>query len=287
MNYQISCMGFNVLSYGTNGAETPTERYPYVMATITDEMPDLIGIQEACEKNSSSSKNPENTLDWVIELSQDLGNLGYDYLAIKDQKEFKLPKQNIAAGLLIFYKKDRFKLIDDGAVNYTPDPKRYFQWAKLYDTKFDRNILFTNTHFSTAPKVCGAANALVGEAYRTVAAAELVEFWKNNCDENTALFATGDYNSEPITIAQQILRSQAFKPSYLISKIPNDQGTVNVRAGHNPLVPHLIDFCFVNQDAQTVENYYPIVRRFETNNDGLFAGYASDHRAIMTFCNYK
>ncbi len=287
MKHQITCMGFNVLAYGTTGTEIPEERYPYVMTTITDEMPDLIGIQEACEKNSSSSGDPENSLDWSIELARDLGNIGYDYVAIKDQKEFMLPKQNITAGLMIFYKKERFKLIDSGAVNYIHDPKRYFQWTKLYDTKFDKNILFTNTHFPTPPKVCGTINVPVGEAYRTVAAAQLVEFWKNNCDENTALFATGDYNSEPGTIAQQILRSQVFKPSYLVSKIPNDQGTVNIRAGHTPLIPHIIDFCYVNTEAQAVENYYPIVRRFETQNNGLLAGYASDHRAIMTYCNYK
>ncbi|MBQ6946839.1 MAG: hypothetical protein IJN42_02230 [Clostridia bacterium] len=283
---QVSCMGFNVLAYGTNGAETPEERYPYVMTTIKDEMPDLIGIQEACEKGCSSSNNPQNTLDWVIRLSEDLGALGYGYSALKDQKGFVHPKQNIGSGLMIFFKKDRFELKESDAFSFPHDPYRYFQWAKLYDKEYDQNILFTNTHFSIPPKVAGAVSVPVGEAYRTAEAGMLLDFWYKNCDENTALFATGDYNSEPITVAQGILRSKQFKPSYLISKVPDDRGTVNVRVGHNNLIPHLIDFCFVNSEVQTVENYYPIVRRFETQNDGLFAGYASDHRAIMTYCNY-
>jgi len=281
----ITCMGFNVLAYGTNGAETPEERYPYVMTTIKDEMPDLIGIQEACQLGCT--QNPQNTMDWVVRLGEDLGKLGYDYSALKDQKGFVHPKQNIGSGLMIFYKRDRFELKDSDAHSFVHDPYRYFHWAKLYDKKFGKDILFTNTHFSIPPKVCGTVNVPVGEAYRTIEAAILVEFWQNNCDENTALFATGDYNSEPHTMAQTILRSQVFKPSYLVSKVPDDRGTVNVRVGHNNILPPMIDFCYVNPEAQTVENYYPIVRRFETKNEGLFAGFASDHRAIMTYCNYK
>ena len=144
----ITCMGFNVLAYGTNGAESPEERYPYVITTIKDEMPDLIGIQEACEKGCSSSGNPQNTLDWVIELGRDLGELGYDYSALKDQKGFVHPKQNIGSGLMIFYKRDRFEVTDSGAFSYPYDPYRYFHWAKLHDNKHDRDVLFTNTHFS-------------------------------------------------------------------------------------------------------------------------------------------
>ncbi len=280
----ISCMGFNVLAYGTNGAETPEERYPYVMATIKDEMPDLIGIQEACQLGCT--KNPQCTMDWVVRLGEDLGKLGYDYSALKDQKGFIHPKQNIGSGLMIFYKRDRFELRDSDAQSYAHDPYRYFQWARLYDKQYDKDILFTNTHFSIPPKVCDVVNVPVGEAYRTIEAAILLQFWHDHCDENTALFATGDYNSEPITVAQTLLRSREFKPSYLVSKVPDDRGSVNVRVGHNNVIPHLIDFCFVNTGAQTVENYYAIVRRFETKNDGLFAGFASDHRAIMTYCNY-
>lgn len=282
---QVSCMGFNVLAYGTAGAETPEVRYNYVMTTIKDEMPDLIGIQEACQLGCT--KNPQCTFDWVEHLAEDLGAVGYGYSALKDQQGFLHPKQNIGSGLMIFYKKDRFEVKESDAYSFPHDPYRYFHWAKLWDKEYEKNILFTNTHFSIPPKVADTVNVPVGEAYRTVEAAILLDFWYRNCDENTALFATGDYNSEPITLAQSILRSKQFKPSYLISATPDDRGTVNVRVEHNNLIPHLIDFCYVNPAAQTVLNYYPIVRRFATEDDGLFAGYASDHRAIMTYCDYK
>ena len=131
------------------------------------------------------------------------------------------------------------------------------------------------------------AGFALDEAYRTAEAGMLLDFWYNNCDENTALFATGDYNSEPTTVTQAVLRSKQFKPSYVISLTPEDRGTVNVRVGHNTLIPHIIDYCYVNTDAQTVLNYYPIVKKFDTDFEGQFAGFSSDHRAIMTYCDYK
>lgn len=282
---EVSCMGFNVLAYGTNGAETPEVRYNYVMTTIKEEMPDLIGIQEACQLGCT--KNPLCTWDWVEHLSEDLGALGYDYSALKDQKGFVHPKMNIGCGLMIFFKKDRFELKESDAFSYPHDPYRYYQWAKLVDKQYEKDILFTNTHFSIPPKVADANNVPVGEAYRTAEAGMLLDFWYNNCDENTALFATGDYNSEPTTVTQAVLRSKQFKPSYVVSLTPEDRGTVNVRVGHNTLIPHIIDYCYVNSDAQTVLNYYPIVKKFDTDFEGQFAGFASDHRAIMTYCDYK
>jgi len=278
---QISCMGFNVMAYGTYGAEPPEARYPYVLTTIKDEMPDLIGIQEASQKKPGGCP-----IDWVTMLETDLGALGYKGVVLCREEAFVHPLQNTACGLIIFYKEERFDLRESGAHHFTHDPGRYFQWAKLFDRKYEKNILFTNTHFGTAPRVNGANNFIAGEAFRTVEAVYLANFWDANCDESTALFGTGDYNSEPRTTPQNILSGGRFAPSYRISLTPDDRGTVNVRAGHNALYPHLIDFCYVNPAAQQVLNYYPIVRRFETEADGIFAGYASDHRALMTYCDY-
>ncbi len=278
----ITCMGFNVLAYGAHGAEPPETRYHYVMTTIKDEMPDLIGIQEASQRKENGCP-----IDWVTLLERDLGALGYEGLPVCREEGFVLQLQNTACGLMIFYKRDRLELKDHGGVPYPNDAGRYFQWVKLYDRAYDKNILFTNTHFSCAPKVAGVICREADESYRTVQATVLLDFWCRNCDESTALFATGDYNSEPFSLTQRILKSRDFRPSYLISRTPDDRGTVNVRAGYNHLIPHMIDFCFVNPAAQTVENYYSVIRRFETEADGIYAGYASDHRAIMTYCNYK
>ena len=62
----ITCMGFNVMAYGTYGAEPPEARYPYVLTTIKDEMPDLIGIQEASQKKPNGCP-----IDWVTLLEKD------------------------------------------------------------------------------------------------------------------------------------------------------------------------------------------------------------------------
>ena len=277
----ITCMGFNVMAYGTHGAEPPEARYPYVIATILNEMPDLIGIQEASQKKEGGCP-----IDWVTKLKTDLEAQGYAGRAVCEEKDFAFSLQTTVNGLMIFYKKDRFELKESGALPYPHDAGRYLQWAALYDKKYQRNICFTNTHFSCAPKVAGAFCTEAAEPFRTVEAVRLLNFWLENCDENTALFATGDYNSEPVSLTQRILRSKQFKPSYLVSESPDDRGTVNVTSDSHAIHPHMIDFCFINEQVQSVEIYYAVVRRFETEADGAFAGFASDHRAVMTYCNY-
>ena len=122
---------------------------------------------------------------------------------------------------------------------------------------------------------------MAGDAYCTVEAVRLLGFWHEHCDEQTALFATGDYNSEPTTPAQTLLRSNRFQPSYLLVEIGDERNTVNWRNDS-----HIIDYCYVNPTAQKVREYHPILRRFETTGEGARVGYASDHRAIMTWCDY-
>jgi len=280
----ISCMGFNVLSCGYDGFELPADRFPYVIRTIKEQNPDLIGVQEAC---NLSCRDPEEKgcrgFDWCAPLIETMDELGYDYSILRDQEGFLLERQNIACGLIIFYKKDRFVLNESGCYGYPHDKNRYFQWVKLTDTQFDRNVLFTNTHFSIDITVAGVRyNRVAGDAYRTAEAAMLLNFWHKNCDENTALFSTGDYNSVPHSAAQELLRSKQFKPAYMVAQKADERGTV-----HLSKAASVIDYCYVNPAAQTVTEYYPVTTRYEGNPAFAHNGYPSDHRAIMTYCNYN
>lgn len=281
---QISCMSFNVLSCVDDpNWMLPQDRFPLVMSTIKAEMPDLVGVQEAC---NLSCKAPETKFckgfDWCKPLTEAMGELGYEHSILRDQEGFSLERQNIACGLIIFYKKDRFVLNESGCYGYPHDKNRYFQWVKLTDTKFDRNVLFTNTHFSIDITVAGVRyNRVAGDAYRTAEAAMLLNFWHKNCDENTALFATGDYNSVPHSAAQELLRYGVFRPSYMIAEEACERGTCHVSK-----TAHVIDYCYVNPSAQTVKKYYPVTTLFETEFTCKYQGYPSDHRAIMTYCDY-
>ncbi len=282
---QVSCMSFNILSCDTHssGFELPETRIAHVVRAIKEQNPDLIGVQEACNLSCPDPANKScKGFDWCAPMISEMDKLGYNYTILRDQEDFKLSRQNIACGLIIFFKKDRFTLEKSGCYGYKHDANRYFQWARLKDNKYDKPILFTNTHLSIDQPIFGKWNPVVGDAFRVVEAYKLLRFWDENCDENTALFATGDYNSTPDSNTQSVLRQGRFRPSYMVSQKPDELGTV-----HCAQTAHIIDYCYVNPTAQTVTEYHPITSVYESNEDCRLKGYPSDHRPIMTYCDYK
>ena len=285
---QISCMSFNILACDTHqhGWELPSKRLAYVMETIRMEDPDLLGIQEACDQPCKPEKIAERgcEMNWCETMLKTVPELGYEAVALRDQQGFVKEKMSIGCGLIIYYKKDRFEKLEDGCEVFGHDTARYFQWVKLLDKKYNRKVLFTNTHFSINPKVGDTKSGMAGEAYRTTQAVKLLKFWLKNCEEDTALFATGDYNSIPTSNAQTLLRSQQFKPSQIIAERSDERGTVHLKK-----ISHTIDYCYVNPTAQNVKEYKVMANRFDATPTEQFprAGYASDHRAIMTYCDYK
>ena len=98
MEHQISCMSFNLLSRNTGGTTfaEASVRFPYAVKTIFKYNPDILGVQEA----EGWVKTAQ--LDWYIEMSKVLTTLGnYEYCAIIDDKDCKLERQTIGAGLMI------------------------------------------------------------------------------------------------------------------------------------------------------------------------------------------
>ena len=125
------------------------------------------------------------------------------------------------------------------------------------------------------------------DGYRIVQAVKLANFWFKNCDERTALFATGDYNSLPHSNAQAMLRSLQFQPSQLLAERSDEYATMNFAKTGS----YILDYCYVNPSAQAVREYKVVRTHFYVTEAELRqyprAGYASDHRAIMTYCDYK
>ena len=288
----ISCMSFNILACDTHdaGFELPHKRLNYVVETIRDLCPDLIGVQEACDQACAPSEKRDarcGKFNWCEEMLSAIPPLGYTALPIRAQQGFAREKQNIGCGLIIYYKTDRFEKTEDGCYCFKHNDVRYFQWVKLLDKEHGRNVLFTNTHFSINPKIGEAKSALAGDGYRIVQAAKLADFWFKNCDESTALFATGDYNSQPHSNAQTMLRSLRFQSSQLLAERSDEYATMNfAKTG-----AYILDYCYVNPTAQNVREYKVVRTHFYVTDAELRryprAGYASDHRAIMTYCDYK
>lgn len=277
----ISCMSFNILDWDTHydGYEPAEKRFDYILKIIEKYNPDLLGVQEAAEIGSSS----KSIFDWCGKLTAALAERGWAASLLRDQKGFQLEKMNIGCGLIIFYKKDRFTLQESGCRGYELDIHRYYQWVKLIDEKYKKTILFTNTHFSIDKNVGDTISYPAGDAYRTVEARILLNFWNENCPPDTALFATGDYNSVPTSGAQILLRSKQFKPSNRLALEWDDFGSMHTSREYCTL-----DYCYVNPSAQQIDEYRVIKDIFPADRtEYAMAGYPSDHRPLLTLATYK
>lgn len=278
MTYDISTMSFNLLSRNTGGttfAEAPV-RFPYAVKTIFKYNPDILGVQEA-EAWVKTSR-----LDWHIEMAKVLTTLGnYDYCAIIDDQSCKLDRQTIGAGLMIFYKRNRFTLLDRGCKRFEEGPDRYFQWVKLHDNKFDRDVVVTNTHFSINPWNADrtARDVEQGKELRRIEGGHLCDFWKEYVSPTDALFATGDYNHICTEPAYEALHNGPFTFSREIAKQPD------------PHTRNTVDYIYVNPTATDIEHYLTILDTFENdspieNGDPILYR-SSDHWPTICYANYK
>ncbi|MBQ6947974.1 MAG: hypothetical protein IJN42_07990 [Clostridia bacterium] len=278
MEHNISCMSFNLLSRNTGGttfAEAPV-RFPYAVKTIFKYNPDILGVQEA----EAWVKTAQ--LDWYLEMTKVLTTLGnYDYCAIIDDKDCKLERQTIGAGLIIFFKKNRFTLLDRGCVRYEEGPDRYFQWVKLHDNDYDKDLFVTNTHFSINPWNADrtARDVEKGKELRRIEGVHLCDFWKENVSEGTALFATGDYNH----VAAEPAYAELHNGPFVFSR--------EIAAEPDPHTRNTVDYIYVNPAATDILHYLTILDTFEkdspiVNGDPILYR-SSDHWPTICYANYK
>ncbi len=277
VDYNTVCMSFNVLMYDTHGTgyAAPKTRAPWIVDTVKEYDPDLLGMQEVTKAESST-----DNFD-MYQYLVDSFSSKYDHRSLIDEKgkagsTLATEKLTIGSGLVIFWKKDRFELKDSGAKVYTNDPGRHFQWVKLYDKEAKVTFIMTNTHFCINPN--GDSTGKQGAANRAVQANELLSFWKKNVDESTPLYATGDYNHGTGEQAFAVLNSENYKNSRDIAL------SANATSG--------IDYIYVNHDAQEVFKYHRCNETYEpagvnkpAEDQPRNPAYCpSDHYAIVAYC---
>lgn len=280
MEKSINVMTFNLLSRNTGGTAfaPPAVRFPYAIKTIFKYNPDILGVQEA------ENWTRYTQFDWhhrMIDVLTTLGN--YDYCAIIDDKDCKLTQMTIGAGLMIFFKKNRFTLIDRGCTRYEEDPHRYFHWVKLHDNTYNKDIVVTNTHFSINPwkdEEQTVRDIEKGKERRRMEGVHLYDFWKENVDENTALFATGDYNHVYIEPAYTELNQGVFHAAQDITENPDPNGPERT-----------VDYVYVNPAVTNVRQFTTIMDTFENDSpivNGTDIEYRpTDHRPQMCYAYYK
>ncbi|MBQ2445532.1 MAG: endonuclease/exonuclease/phosphatase family protein, partial [Oscillospiraceae bacterium] len=188
LGQKIKIMTYNVMddcSANSNGVfpyDSPANREDAIVQMLGKYDPDIIGMQEAGDGGASG------ILDWCSALDADLKNT-YDHRSLTDETGYKM---DICRGLIIFYKKDRFTLLDSGAKGYSQpaNNKRCYQWVKLRDKKTNVELYVFNTHWTVDGKITLEEN----EAIRTVEMQELADKI-NTIAKDQHVFITGDFNS--------------------------------------------------------------------------------------------
>lgn len=237
----VSCLSFNVLGgdgsiSGTNIAQTSI-RFPKQIELINRIDPNIVCIQEATGGST-----------YDVQMIQKLTENGkYKYVKYG---ELSGEKQNLARGLIIFYKPDDFELLDSGYHNYSSREKqdRAFIWVKLRDKKADKELFVLNTHWSINWDSNGNTSEAMGDQWRTIQANEMLEFFKNTV-KDTAIFACGDYNC-----------AQGSKWQLLLSE--NNQGKYRNIADILGESIGSVDHCFVNPDAATPTSVTRVANTF-------------------------
>lgn len=307
--HDISTMSFNVLATGSDHADAMT-RFPYIIQTVQKYMPDIIGIQEAVDATYVRKENNYSDMysagfNWADKLETELGKLGYTSRRITSENPYPVTGRTIVekcmtigAGLMIFYKTDRFTFTNtsanhgsgryDATYTYngktTTDSSRFYHYIKLFDKKFSTYVYAFNTHFSITPDADGdsirynspadiAAGKQLCWQEATILSAKMKEL-----SENYPCFAFGDYNC-------RLNKSEEGATDYTeqLYKMSNDTPFVSSGVVADVCRPadakDTIDHCFINT------NYTHVTQRLRPAEE--FNGIqTSDHRPIVTYANY-
>ena len=214
--------------------------------------PDSIGVQE--------------TLGWVVPLDnllEDYARAGYTGQGVREPRGWY-------SGNYIYYKKDKYKLIDDGVIwlNDLPDVidenYRTCSWAILEDKETGFRYVHMNTHlFPTDSKINATEMPVVRDAMARFIMLGL------------PVFTTGDFNASQGSDNYLIMmNNELIHDSKLIAEESMNMGTYHGMRVQNLEGKNPIDYCFVSHEYMTVHKYEVV----STYVDGKFA---SDHNGVF------
>lgn len=249
----LKCMSFNMLAFIDKSEvfAPPVTRAPWILETVRRYEPDLLGAQEIGDVGRYNG-----FFDTNLYLEHYLS----DYESHNGHY--------IPCSIALFWKKERFDLIEKGFEFYCEG--QGVLWAKLYDKVDDVNVLFTNVHLCPTP-------GSVGNDIRVEQVQTLKKVWDEKSDDNTVLYATGDYNSLLEQDPHQFLMSDKYKATSLMTDECEK--------------PPFIDHIYVNAEKQECHNFYTCMDTFEpygVEKTGQVKRYwASDHQAVIAYCSNK
>lgn len=176
----------------------------------------------------------------------------------------------------IFYRTDRYKLLDSGTFWYSETPyikeskswdafyPRIASWCKFHDKKSGIDFFFFNTHFDHR-----------GETARQKSA-EVLRYQIDSIAKKSPVIVTGDFNSGPSSVVyQKIVKDHELQDALFISSTPH-YGPVNSAGGFfvsTSPIRSRIDYIFVNKKVKVLQH--------ATITDQQEGRYYSDHLPVI------
>ncbi len=164
-------MSFNIRHDDDDDPQSLDERKEIILQVILDNDPDIVGIQEFSN----------NWFEyWLV---NEMDTEGYDAFTpdtSNESSEYGTPKA-------IFYKRDRFSLIDGDSFKMVYSEKRCGRWAILEDNNTNNQYFICNSHWTT-----------VSSDERVENANDVIDVIQENY-ANLPVIVFGDFNAEPET----------------------------------------------------------------------------------------
>lgn len=242
--------GIRIMSYNLRFKE-PLKRYQELTDVIATVQPDVIGTQEG-------------TPDWM-QLLTDAYDGAYAHVGVgRDDGK------NAGEHSAIFYRVDKFKLVDSGTfwLSETPDVPssnwnsacyRICTWAVLESKADGKQFAVLNTHLDLNDV------AILNQAKLVIDKADTFDI---------PVVITGDFNAESDNEAIKLVTERGYTDSCVASPITDNSGTYNGYVKGRDDYDR-IDYCFINDGFEVTK--YDVM-------DGI---YASDHFAIYADLLFK
>ena len=248
----LSVMSFNIRNSCDNGTEAWDARILNFVRLVKSANPDLIGFQEVLHNQY---------IDLIDHFRE------YDSVGIGRDDGV-----NAGERAAIFYKKDRFTLLDTGNfwLSESPD-KPSFGWdavcirictyAKLLDNITQKEFIHYNTHLDHV----GQTAMLEGT--------KLIS--KHILESKMPAFVTGDFNINEKSAPYNIMAQNGLSDSKYAAKSTMSYGTFHsYNPSDNICDESPIDYIFFTDNNFNIESYEVLV-------NGSEGRYTSDHYPVL------
>ena len=263
---------FSVMSFNIFVSQFNNARVDRVVNTILDNTPSVFGVQEA-------------SVAWMNALNNKLGGL---YTAVGDGRDGGSNGEHSA----IFYRTDKFELIESGTKWLSPTPDKVSQYSYtdpetgithranfprimtyvLLERKTDGvRFIYVNTHLDHNGNNSQEIAEKVRQGQIEILIAEIQKLCQAYGDLPTIV--TGDFNVTPVASAYTTMIANGFLDSSKVAEQGEIKPTYN--GMDNDYEGAIIDYIFVSPNlAEAVETYTVC----PSKRDGQWI---SDHNAII------